>query len=63
MTKKHHIDYGFLFNQKPDRETVFKNRANGRWEYFTYSDAQRVFISKAQADKMVDQGAKLVVCD
>jgi len=41
-------------------ETVYKERANGRWEYHTYSDGERYYISEAQALKMVRQGAKIL---
>lgn len=41
-------------------EKVYRDREGGRWVYFTYSDGQRVFITKGQADLMVRQGAALV---
>jgi hypothetical protein len=41
-------------------ETVYRERANGRIEHWTYSDGILVFISQRQADVMLRQGAKLV---
>lgn len=32
-------------------DTIYKDRANGKWEYYSYSDGQRVFVSKAFADR------------
>ena len=26
-------------------ETFYKERANGKWEYWTYSDGQRIYVS------------------
>lgn len=42
-------------------ETVYKERANGRWECWTYSDGARVYISQSMVDTMLRQGARLVV--
>ncbi len=43
------------------RETVYRERANGNFEFWTYSDGQRIYISQKFAEKMRSQGAKLVV--
>ena len=42
-------------------ETIYRERANGRDEYWTYSDGARVYISKAQCERMLRQGARLVL--
>ena len=41
-------------------QTVYTQRANGRQEYWTYCDGQRVFISKGYALRLVAQGERLV---
>lgn len=41
-------------------ETVYRERANGRWEYWTYCDGNRVLIPKSTADHIISQGGKLV---
>lgn len=45
-------------------ETYYRERANGRWEYWTYSDGRRVFVNGAQAELEARKGrAKIVeVC-
>ncbi len=43
------------------RETVYKEYSCARWNYCTYCDGQIVYINKNEADKMVRQGAKLVI--
>ena len=43
------------------RDTVYKERANGRFEFWTYSDGRRVMISEVFAQLMLRQGAKLVI--
>lgn len=42
------------------QETVYCERANGKQEFWTYSDGQRVYINRTFAMKMVGQGAKFV---
>lgn len=41
-------------------ETVYCERANGRQEFWTYSDGHRYYISREFAMKMTRQGARLV---
>lgn len=41
-------------------EKVYRERANGLWEFWTYSDSQRVYISRKQANKMISQGARII---
>ena len=41
-------------------ETVYRERANGRFEFWTYSDGQRVYLSQDLAERMERQGAILV---
>ena len=41
-------------------ETVYCERANGRVEFWTYSDGARCILSPAQAERMIRQGARLV---
>jgi hypothetical protein len=42
------------------QEKVYKERANGQWEYWTYSDGERYYITAKQAEIMIRQGAKLI---
>ena len=42
-------------------DTVYKERANGRWEFWTYADGQRVLISEAFAQLMLRQGVELII--
>lgn len=41
-------------------ETVYTERANGRREYWTYANGQRIYISAAMAERMRHQGARIV---
>ena len=41
-------------------ETVYRERSNGQWEYWLYSDHRRVFVSHTMAMKIARQGARLV---
>ncbi len=36
--------------------TIYCERANGRWEYWTYSDHKRVYVSADWANKQVRRG-------
>lgn len=38
------------------RDTIYRDRANGTIEHFTYSDGQRVFVSRAWAENQVCRG-------
>ena len=43
-------------------DTFYKERANGRWEYWTYSDGRKVRIERWWAEREVGRGtAKMVV--
>jgi hypothetical protein len=41
-------------------DTYYVERANGRFEYWTYCEGRKVYVSKATVDKAVKQGDKLV---
>ena len=41
-------------------QTVYTQRANGKQEYRTYCDSERVFISKSYALRLIAQGERLV---
>jgi hypothetical protein len=41
--------------------TVYCERANGRFEYWTYADGQRVMLTPALATKLMHQGATFCV--
>ena len=45
------------------RETVYRERNGGRWEYWLYSDGARVFVGRREADKIVRQGGRLITVD
>ena len=42
-------------------ETVYRERANGRWEYCMYAEGRRFFISAAMAQREIARGARLIV--
>lgn len=44
-------------------ETVYRERANGRLEFWTYSEGQRVFLSRDLAERMERQGAIIVTVE
>jgi hypothetical protein len=39
--------------------TIYKERANGRWEYWTYVDHARIYLSEKTANKEIKRGAIL----
>ena len=42
--------------------TIYRERANGRWEFWTYSDGRRVYVSHAWAiSQVAKQRARLVL--
>ena len=41
-------------------ETIYRERANGQWEYWTYVDGVKYRIGQRQYDLMARQGAKIV---
>ena len=41
-------------------ETIYRERANGRWEYWTYADGARVRLTETMAARMLAQGARFV---
>lgn len=43
------------------RETVYKEFSSARWNFWTYCDGIRHFISQKSFDQMIKQGAKCVV--
>lgn len=45
-----------------DRETVYRDRANGRWEYWTYCDGGRVAVSAAWVERELARGRIRIVC-
>jgi hypothetical protein len=40
--------------------TIYQERANGRNEYWTYSEGRRIYLSAASATKELNRGARLV---
>lgn len=41
-------------------ETVYRERANGRFEYWVYSEGRRVVVSATWAIREVCRGARLI---
>ncbi len=41
--------------------TIYKERSNGRWEYWTYCDNRRVNLTEAFVRKEIGNGANIVV--
>jgi hypothetical protein len=39
---------------------IYRERANGRSEYWTYLDGQRVYLSPAMAEREFRRGARVV---
>lgn len=48
-------------NFEASYESIFRERANGKWEHFTYLDGARIYITPEQAGLMLAQGARIVV--
>jgi hypothetical protein len=42
-------------------DTIYRERANGRWEYWTYREGQRVYLSADTAERWIrNKTARLV---
>lgn len=41
-------------------DTYYRERANGRWEYWTYCEGRKIFVSERIVTKAVKQRDKLV---
>ncbi len=41
------------FNRAISPDTIYCERANGRWEYWTYSDGRRIYVSADWANTQV----------
>ena len=44
------------------RETVYRE-GRQHFTFWTYSDGARIVISLRMAQRMIDQGAALIICD
>ena len=42
-------------------DTIYKERANGTWEYWTYAEGRKYFVSRSWAEKQIARGDKLVL--
>ena len=42
------------------RETIYKEFSSNRWNFWTYVDGMRIFISERNFQLMKKQGAKVV---
>lgn len=40
--------------------TIYRERGNGRWEYWTYCDRRRVYLHETTVMLELERGAKLV---
>lgn len=40
--------------------TIYRERSGGSWEFWTYSEGQRVFVSEAWARREAGRGARIV---
>lgn len=43
-------------------QTIYRERANGRWEFWTYSDGQRVMLWELWARNQITSGKAKLVC-
>ncbi len=43
-------------------ETIYRQRAFGRWDYWIYCDYQRLFLGQRAAKRLISEGARLVTC-
>jgi hypothetical protein len=43
------------------RDTVYRERAGGRWQYFTYSDGSTVYVSEKWALAQERRGGVRIV--
>jgi hypothetical protein len=41
-------------------DIIYRERANARWEYWTYSDGERIYISEKFALRWVRQGTAII---
>lgn len=41
--------------------TIYRERANGRWEFWTYSDGDRVYVSAAFAEREAQRATARIV--
>jgi hypothetical protein len=42
-------------------EIIYKEFSSNRWNFWTYVDGQRIFISERRAAALIRDGARLVV--
>lgn len=52
------LDYIVFINRGSQPMTIYRERANGRWEYWTYADGQRLYLSLAFVRR--ERGARIV---
>jgi hypothetical protein len=43
-------------------DTIYRERANGRFEFWTYADGRRVFVSASWAQREVARKTARLVC-
>jgi hypothetical protein len=42
-------------------DTIYKEHANGRWEYWTYSDGRKYAVSGVWAEKQAMRGTAKII--
>lgn len=42
-------------------DTYYKERSNGRWSYWTYSEGIRVFVSESLVKKDLEKGVATLI--
>lgn len=42
-------------------DTIYCERANGKWEYWYYSDGRRFYVNEAKVNKWVRMGEAQIV--
>lgn len=42
-------------------DAFYRERANGRWSYWTYSDSNRIFLNPAWASQQIDRGTATLI--
>ena len=40
--------------------TIYRERANGKWEYWTYCDKQRIMLSESDVRRELGNGATVI---
>lgn len=42
-------------------DTIYRERANGQFEYWTYAEGRKYYVSAKWAEKQISRGENLVI--